>query len=125
MNYFAKNILKDDKDIEFVSQYLAQLDPCQTTNVVVDLGLGSNGPIANLAAGEKLFTNNCISCHTKGNVMNGPELYGQNSIYLLKTLGEFKTGQRPSIMMQGMVGHLERKQLIDVSAYLNSKVECK
>lgn len=62
----------------------------------------------------------CISCHgIKGQPVNKewPRIAGQNKAYIIKTLNDFKSGQRKSLPMKVIVDSLTAQQIEDVAAY--------
>ncbi|MBT4793485.1 MAG: hypothetical protein HON90_18070 [Halobacteriovoraceae bacterium] len=124
MNAQAELHLDTDEKAEMVATYLAELDPCSVPHQVNEIIISQSEPTPDISAGQEVFTS-CIGCHSAGNPFNAPTLQGQNSNYLLKALDEFKSGVRPSVFMLGAASGLTRKQMVDVSVYLNSINECK
>jgi len=122
MTYYAENILSNEQDIEDVAEYLSSINPCDTPTKKVEITLNEGEASPDITAG-KLAASTCLACHTNDNSMN-PVLFGQNANYLVKTLTELKSVKRPSNTMQYMLGTVDRKQMIDIAAFLNEKNEC-
>ena len=77
-----------------------------------------------LAQGEARYTAVCASCHgADGNsgVPANPRLAQQHPEYLVKQLSEFKTGKRPSPVMQAFASQLSDQDMRNVSAWLTSQ----
>lgn len=71
-----------------------------------------------LAQGEARYTAVCAACHgTDGNsgVPANPKLAGQHPEYLVKQLVEFKTGKRPSPVMQAFAAQLTEQDMRNIS----------
>jgi cytochrome c553 len=79
---------------------------------------------ADLAKGQATSTNVCAACHTsdgsRGSPAN-PIIQGQHPEYLVKQLGEFKSGQRASPIMQGMAAVLTEDDMRNVAAFYAGK----
>jgi cytochrome c553 len=79
---------------------------------------------ADLAKGQTTSTNVCAACHTndgsRGSPAN-PIIQGQHPEYLVKQLGEFKSGQRASPIMQGMAATLTEDDMRNVAAFYAGK----
>jgi cytochrome c553 len=79
---------------------------------------------ADLAKGQATSTNVCAACHTsdgsRGSPAN-PIIQGQHPEYLVKQLGEFKSGQRASPIMQGMAAALTEDDMRNVAAFYAGK----
>ena len=77
-----------------------------------------------LAKGQATSTNVCAACHTndgsRGSPAN-PILQGQHPEYLVKQLGEFKSGKRPNPIMSGMSAALSDADMKNVAAFYGSK----
>ena len=74
--------------------------------------------------GEKLYQNNCSTCHGKGgegnNVASIPQLYGQHYPYLLRQVKLVKKGQRKvNGAMQGIISGLSEEDLKKVVNYIS------
>jgi len=77
-----------------------------------------------LAQGEAKFTAVCASCHgadgNSGTPAN-PKLAQQHADYLVKQLQEFKSGKRPSPIMQPMAAALSEADMKNIAAWVTSK----
>ena len=77
-------------------------------------------PKPDLARGQQLATTVCAACHNAdGNsvVPTNPRLAGQNAGYIATQLAAFKSGARPSPIMQGMAAGLTPEDMQAVGAY--------
>ena len=71
------------------------------------------------ARGETL-TMMCVACHGQdGNSFAGsfPNIAGQNQDYLLKQMQEIQSGERPALLMTGMLAGMSDQDLRDLAAY--------
>lgn len=77
-----------------------------------------------LKKGAATATTVCMACHTadgsRGSPAN-PIIAGQHPEYLVKQLVEFKVGQRPSPIMQGIAASLSEADMRNVAAFYASK----
>lgn len=76
------------------------------------------------ARGETL-TMMCVACHGEdGNSFAGsfPNIAGQNEIYLLKQMREMQSGERPALLMTGMLMGMSDQDLEDLAAYYGDKI---
>jgi cytochrome c553 len=77
-----------------------------------------------LAAGEAKFTAVCAACHgadgNSGTPAN-PKLAQQHPEYVVKQLQEFKSGKRPSPIMQPMAAQLSDADMKNIAAWVTSK----
>lgn len=74
---------------------------------------------ADLKAGEEKAVV-CAACHGPGGASTNPEwpsLAGQGQKYLEKQLKDFKSGDRPSMVMQPQAGLLSDEDIANVAAY--------
>ena len=74
---------------------------------------------ADLKAGEEKAMV-CVACHGPGGVSANPDwpsLAGQGQKYLEKQLKDFKSGDRPSMVMQPQAGLLSDEDIANVAAY--------
>ncbi|MBL0422342.1 cytochrome c4 [Ramlibacter sp. AW1] len=77
-----------------------------------------------LAQGEQRYTAVCASCHgPAGNsgAPANPKLAQQHPEYLIKQLQEFKSGKRPSPIMQGFAAQLTPQDMQNISYWLASQ----
>lgn len=75
------------------------------------------------ARGETL-TMMCVACHGQdGNSFAGsfPNIAGQNQDYLLKQMQEIQSGERPALLMTGMLAGMSDQDLRDLAAYYAAK----
>jgi cytochrome c553 len=83
------------------------------------------GPLkADPVLGEQRYTAVCAACHgadgNSGAPVN-PKLAQQHPAYLVKQLEEFKSGKRPSPVMQGFAAQLTEADMANIAAYLGSQ----
>jgi cytochrome c553 len=79
--------------------------------------------VGNVENGETLIAP-CAVCHgTDGISPAGsfPSIAGQGSKYLLKQLKEIKSGERPAVLMTGVLDDLSDQEMEDIAAYYASK----
>ena len=86
------------------------------------------GSTAALAAGDATAGQQkaaaCAACHgADGNSANGewPKLAGQNTVYLVKQLQDFKAGRRANPIMSGMAAPLSDQDMEDIAAYYSAQ----
>ncbi|MBT3425467.1 MAG: cytochrome c4 [Gammaproteobacteria bacterium] len=75
------------------------------------------------ARGETL-TMMCVACHGQdGNSFAGsfPNIAGQNQNYLVKQMQEIQSGERPALLMTGMLADMSDQDLRDLAAYYATK----
>ncbi|MBM3373842.1 MAG: cytochrome c [Betaproteobacteria bacterium] len=73
----------------------------------------------NPAAGKEK-SKSCAACHgADGNSASGefPRLAGQHYDYLLRTLQEYKSGERKNAIMNGIAGGLSNRDMQDLAAF--------
>lgn len=77
-----------------------------------------------LAQGEAKFTAVCAACHgadgNSGTPAN-PKLAQQHPEYVVKQLQEFKSGKRPSPIMQPMAAQLSDADMKNIAAWVTAK----
>ena len=76
----------------------------------------------NAEAGKKK-AGQCQTCHGMDGMSKLPEaphLAGQNPIYLVRTLNDYKTGARKNEMMSVIIGQLSAEDINDLAAYYAS-----
>ena len=75
-----------------------------------------------IARGKQIATTVCAACHSPdGNsvVPANPRLAGQHAGYIAAQLAAFKSGARPSPIMQGMAASLTPEDMQAVAAYFS------
>lgn len=75
------------------------------------------------AAGRQKAVQVCQGCHGLNGVStlpDGPHLAGQNEIYLVKALKDYKSGARKDERMSVVIETMSEKDIQDVSAYYAS-----
>ena len=78
------------------------------------------GPKPDLERGKQIATTVCASCHgADGNspAPANPNLAGQHASYIAMQLAAFKSGARPSPIMQGMAAPLSPEDMHSLGAY--------
>jgi cytochrome c553 len=77
-----------------------------------------------LVAGEAKYTAVCAACHgaagNSGTPAN-PKLAQQHPDYIVKQLQEFKSGKRPSPIMQGFASQLTEQDMKNIAAYVGTQ----
>jgi cytochrome c553 len=77
-----------------------------------------------LARGQEISTQICGACHvadgSRGLPAN-PILQGQLPEYIVKQLGEFKSGKRDNVIMKGMSATVNEADMKNVAAFYASK----
>src|SRR6478735_12586243 len=84
----------------------------------------ASAPKPDLAHGQQIATAVCAACHSAdGNsvVPANPRLAGQNAGYIATQLALFKSGARPSPIMQGMAAGLSPEDMQSVGAYYETQ----
>jgi cytochrome c553 len=77
-----------------------------------------------LAQGQAKFAAVCAACHgADGNsaVPANPKLAGQHPEYMIKQLQEFKSGKRPSPIMQGFASQLSDADMRNIAYWVSSQ----
>ena len=77
-----------------------------------------------LERGKQIASSVCVACHgADGNsvVPANPRLAGQNAGYIATQLALFKSGARPSPIMQGMAAGLSPEDMRNVAAWFESQ----
>ncbi|MBA2673645.1 c-type cytochrome [Ramlibacter sp.] len=81
-------------------------------------------PRADAAAGEAKYTAVCAACHgadgNSGTPAN-PKLAQQHPDYIVKQLQEFKSGKRPSPIMQGFASQLSDADMKNIAGFVGAK----
>lgn len=84
----------------------------------------ANAPKADVERGKQLATTVCAACHgADGNstAPANPNLAGQHGSYIALQLAAFKSGARPSPIMQGMAAGLSPEDMRNVGAYYEAQ----
>ncbi len=94
--------------------------------LVVYASLASAEPLPkpDLARGKQIASSVCVACHgADGNsvVPANPVLAGQHAEYIATQLAAFKSGARPSPIMQGMAAGLSPEDMRNVGAWFESQ----
>jgi cytochrome c553 len=77
-----------------------------------------------MARGQQLATTVCAACHGANGVGTTPEnphLAGQGADYIAAQLAAFKSGARPSPIMQGMAAPLSPEDMLAVGAFYQAQ----
>lgn len=77
-----------------------------------------------LAKGQATSTNVCGACHAADGSRGAPAnpiLAGQHAEYIVKQLGEFKSGKRDNPIMKGMAATLSDADMVNVAAFYAGK----
>ena len=84
----------------------------------------ANAPKADLERGKQLATTVCAACHGPdghSTAPANPNLAGQHGGYIALQLAAFKSGARPSPIMQGMAAGLSPEDMRNVGAYYEAQ----
>lgn len=100
-----------------------------TTMAAVAGLIAATGACAETAKGDpakaqQIVNTVCVACHgADGNslVAANPKLAGQHYDYLLKQLRDFKSGERKSAVMAGMVAALSPEDMANLAAYFSGQ----
>jgi cytochrome c553 len=100
---------------------------CSLAATVTAFGAFAAEPAASApepAKGAAISTAVCAACHSndgsRGSPAN-PIIQGQHPDYLVKQLGEFKTGKRDNAIMRGMAAPLSDADMKNVAAFYAGK----
>ena len=77
-----------------------------------------------IAAGDARYNAVCAACHGAGGNSGtpaNPRLSQQHPAYIVKQLQEFKSGKRPSPVMQGFAAQLTEQDMVNIGAYLGTQ----
>jgi cytochrome c553 len=77
-----------------------------------------------LVKGEVSFAAVCASCHSadgNSSIAANPKLAQQHPEYLMKQLGEFKSGKRANAIMSGFSAMLSEDDMRNIAFWLHSK----
>src|SRR3954466_7895048 len=81
-------------------------------------------PKADLERGKQLATTVCAACHGpdgRSPAPTNPHIAGQHGGYIATQLAAFKSGARPSPIMQPMAASLSPEDMVNVGAYFESQ----
>ena len=87
------------------------------------LGVGGPASAAGDAAAGKKKALMCTACHGANGIATLPEapnLAGQNPIYMIKVLRDYKSGERKNAQMTVVAGTLSDQDIEDLAAYFSS-----
>jgi cytochrome c553 len=95
-----------------------ELDTSAKDKEVEDKLKALRNKAGNIAAFDvsPLYKKKCASCH--GNVgqgIIGPKLMGKSEEFMLKSLKEFKSGERKNYVMYGLLGGMDDAQIAEIS----------
>ena len=88
--------------------------------IALTLLLAAPPALAGDAAAGKQKATQCQACHGldgKAKLPDAPNLAGQNEVYLVKALGDFKSGARQNEMMSLVAPKLSDADIVDLAAY--------
>lgn len=103
-----------EEDISIVSKYFSERSPEKPEEQY------SPEEIKKIELGADLAqAKNCLSCHS--NPVVAPNLFGQKVAYIQKQLGDFKSGQRTSVMMSSFAASLSEDDILNLAYFLNSQ----
>src|SRR6187549_437248 len=77
-------------------------------------------PQVDLERGKQIATTVCAACHGPegiGTAPTNPNLAGQHAEYIASQLAAFKSGARPSPIMQGMAAGLSPEDMANIGAW--------
>ena len=77
-----------------------------------------------LVKGEASYTAVCVACHAadgNSSIPANPKLAQQHPEYLMKQLGEFKSGKRANAIMSGFSAMLSEDDMRNIAFWLHSK----
>ncbi|PIE25208.1 MAG: cytochrome c4 [Neptuniibacter caesariensis] len=93
-------------------------------SLLVTIGITGVAHAAGDAAAGKGKTGVCAACHAvDGNsaIANFPKLAGQNEAYLIKQMGEIKSGKRTVPEMTGLLDAMSEQDIADIAAYFSQQ----
>ena len=89
------------------------------------LGFTASALAASGATAGQQKSATCAACHgADGNSANGewPKLAGQNAVYIVKQLQDFKAGRRVNAIMSSMAAPLSEQDMEDLAAYFAAQM---
>lgn len=87
------------------------------------LAISATTAFAADAAAGKAKAAACGGCHGANGISMSPEipnLKGQKEAYLVKAIGDYKSGMRKNPIMASMVGTISDADAADIAAYFSS-----
>jgi cytochrome c553 len=107
-----------------LSAYAQAASPAAAASAPAAAAPAPAGPIkADAAAGGQKYAAVCAACHgADGNsgIAQNPKLAQQFPEYIVKELQDFKSGKRPSSIMQAFAAQLSDQDMANVAAFLAS-----
>jgi cytochrome c553 len=107
-----------------LSAYAQAAAPAAAASAPAAAAPAPAGPIkADAAAGGQKYAAVCAACHgADGNsgIAQNPKLAQQFPEYIVKELQDFKSGKRPSSIMQAFAAQLSDQDMANVAAFLAS-----
>ncbi len=98
---------------------------CWTVTAMVLSSASFSHAAGNAESGKAKAAQVCAACHgVDGNKPSAPDqpvLAGQHYDYLVKALGDYKTGKRTNPIMKAFAGQLSRKDMEDLAAWFASQ----
>jgi cytochrome c553 len=94
----------------------------RTTNVVLEPSMSGRGSKEAAGHGATIALQQCTMCHgAQGvSVADAPNLAGQYREVIIKQLIDYRSGDRPSSVMQALSANLNDDQIDDLAAYYAS-----
>jgi len=93
------------------------------TIAILASGLGAPALAAGTTQAGKTKSAACIACHGKWGISSTPDypnIAGQTELYLVKSLREFRSGQRKDPSMNRIAAGLSDVDITDLSVYYAS-----
>jgi cytochrome c553 len=94
------------------------------TSAFANAPAAATAPHGDPKAAESIVTKVCVACHTAdGNSTTAanPKIAGLNAEYINKQLNNFKSGERKSPVMSGVVKDLSAQDMLNLAAYFSSQ----
>lgn len=103
---------------------MKHLMPLFFTAALMATSLSATVSAAGDATAGQTKSATCVGCHgTDGNslVPNFPKIAGQHEGYIIKSLTEYKSGDRVNATMNGIAATLGEQDILDLAAYFASQ----
>jgi cytochrome c553 len=103
---------------------MKQLMPLLFTAALMAMSLPAKVSAAGDAAAGQTKSATCVGCHgTDGNslVPNFPKIAGQHEGYIIKSLTDYKAGDRVNATMNGIASTLSEQDILDLAAFYSSQ----